>query len=244
MNRRLVSIDVERGIAIIGVVFFHAVIFNLPTLGGVPSDLSTKLVLDIITYFTAWAGMFAIISGFGNTLSLYGGLKSGKVKDPKHIAQSAIFSGGMVILVNYIYVFIFCPGGLTEAGTYRGGFLPGLIRLGQFLPAEPSHYMYATTLIMIGWSILLSGVVLYFLLRNEGHKKRKRNYIILGFLGTLCIFIYPLFDGLTYNLLNQDTNILNVIPQLVIGWIVGPMDPILPYFDFCVIWCNSWIHVC
>ena len=230
--KRLVSIDVGRGLAIMGVVFFHAVIFNLPLSSPTPTDASTKLVLDIITYFTAWAGMFAIISGFGNTLSLYGGLKSGKVKDPKQAVQSAVFSGGMIIIVNYICVFIFCPGGFTDAGTYRGGFLPGLIREGQFLIAETAHYMFATTLIMIGWSILLSGVVLYFLLRNDGHKKRKRNYILLGFLGTFFIFIYPLFDGLTYSLLHQDTNLLNFIPQLVLGWIVGPMDPIFPYFGF------------
>jgi len=85
---------------------------------------------------------------------------------------------------------------------------------------------------MIGWSILLSGVVLYFLLRNNGHVKRKRNYTVLVALATFCVFIYPLVQQPTQAFMVEGITLTNFVPRLVLSWLIGSMDPILPYFGF------------
>lgn len=231
--KRLISIDYLRGIAILGVVFYHATIFNSPPPGEgptFPDILWVNVILLIITYFSAWAGMFGIISGTSNTISLYGGFRSGKIRNPKQILYYALFQGSMILLINYVYLFVFCPGWVVD-NRMVGGFLPILIRTGQIFPSN-QNYLFATALMMIGWSILLSGVLLYFLLRNNGYLKRKRNYSVLIALATFCVFIYPLIQQPALAFMSEALTITNFFPRLFLSWLVGQMDPILPYFGF------------
>jgi uncharacterized membrane protein len=231
--RRLISLDVLRGLAIFGVIFYHATIFNIPPPGEgaeFPDIDWVNAVLLIITYFAAWAGMFGIISGTSNTISSFSSLKSGKLKDPKQMLYSALFSGAMIVFMNYVYLLIFCPGWIIE-GEIVGGYLPLLIREGTFYPSSQNG-VFATALIMIGWSIILSGIVLYFLMRKEGSKKTNRNYIILFALGTFFILIYPIIASTFSSFMAQPLTIDNYLPRLVVSWLVGAMDPIFPYFGF------------
>ncbi len=231
--KRLISLDHLRGLAIVGVVFAHAFIFNQPPPGAgteLPDILWVNILVIFITYFMAWAGMFAIISGSSNTISLYGGLQTGKLTNPKQVLVSSIFSGMIIIIINYVYLYLFSPGWVI-GGVLTGGYLPSIIRTGQNYPRDP-NLLFSTALIMIGWSILLSGIVLYFLTKKDGMKKLQRNYRIIFVLATACIFLYPIIDALTANYLLQPLTGENFLPRLILHWIVGEMDPILPYFGF------------
>ena len=76
--KRLVSLDWMRGSAIASVVFFHALVFNMtPTTGS--EDQGSALYM-VILYFITWAGFFGMISGVGNSISMYGKLVRGKVR--------------------------------------------------------------------------------------------------------------------------------------------------------------------
>ncbi len=236
--KRLISLDHLRGFAIVSVIFYHTSIFNtMPSTpgSGVPTDPVLLGIYWFMLYFVAWAGMFAIVSGTSNTISLYGGLKSGKVKNPKQLLVSSVFSGGIVIVINYVYLYLFSPGFVMDE-VLSGGFLPCLIRYGQIYPKAPNP-LFSTALIMIGWSILISGVVLYFLMRNDGIKKTKRNYTVIFTLATLLVFvIYPIVHSLTYDYLQYYKDLPltaeDFLPRLLLHWLVGAMDPILPYAGF------------
>jgi len=133
--KRLISLDCLRGGAIVMVVFFHAVVFNVDSTGGGGGGASQeiplliKLFLFLLLYFITWVGMFGMVSGFSNSISLYGHLRQGRTTRATML-KSAVSRGLIILLVNYIYLAIFTPGFLIP-GQEAIGILPGLIRTGR-----------------------------------------------------------------------------------------------------------------
>lgn len=110
--KRLVSLDCLRGGAIVMVVFFHAVVFNTDSTGGGGGGAAQeipwliKLILFLLLYFITWVGMFGMVSGFSNSISLYGHLRQGRTTRATML-KTALSRGLIILLVNYIYLGIF-----------------------------------------------------------------------------------------------------------------------------------------
>ena len=156
--KRLVSLDWLRGVAIISVLFFHALIFNTYV---ITSSADNNIITQIILYFSTWAGIFAIISGFGTTISLYSQFKSGKLTRQK-VLFNALITGAITLLFNYFYLIILTPGfiGNGPGGITLIGFFPALFWTGQIYAStfDPSRLFFATALLMIGWGTSFWGL--------------------------------------------------------------------------------------
>ena len=56
------SLDVVRGIGILGVVFLHFALYNYSGLLQIDFD-DPPFVITVIGFLLTWAGLFAIVSG-------------------------------------------------------------------------------------------------------------------------------------------------------------------------------------
>ena len=225
--KRLVSLDILRGLSIVGVIFFHAFIFNVDMPPGFidPSGIS-----QVILYFLTWAGFFGMISATANTIALYGRFRKGSFT-AKRMLLNFITTGLVVILINYIYMLVFAPG-YIDPNYVAISILPAFIRTGLYYPPDPARILFATALLMVGTGILFTGLILYPLCRKDGYKKITRNCIVLGIIATAIIFVYPVLDTITAEYFTQPLTFANFVPRLFLSWIVGDMNPMFPYLGF------------
>ncbi|HMF34356.1 MAG TPA: heparan-alpha-glucosaminide N-acetyltransferase domain-containing protein [Candidatus Lokiarchaeia archaeon] len=227
--KRLVSLDILRGLAIIGVIFTHASIFN----SDVPASSSQPSLLgNIILYFLTWAGIFAIISGIGNTIAMYSRVREG-TWTPKQVLTNSLIGGMITLLVNYLYLGLFSPGFLPPTLPTES-FLSAFIRRGIVLIPNPAQLLFATALMMIAWGTIFSGICVYFITKKFSGKVSNRAYIVLGIVAIVCILIYTPLQTVLRPLMVSPLTWLNFGGALVASWIVGPMDPMLPYVGFAI----------
>jgi hypothetical protein len=85
---------------------------------------------------------------------------------------------------------------------------------------------------MIGWGTIFTGLILYILTINDGIQKIGRNCLVIGIAGTIIIFIQPLIKSDINAILAQPLTWANFPLHLLLHWIAGPMDPIVPYVGF------------
>ena len=80
LNKRLLSVDFIRGIAILGVLFVHHIIYGTWYEDAIAlSVISTPvlMILSPIMILATWAGGFPLISGFTNTFTSARRLENG-----------------------------------------------------------------------------------------------------------------------------------------------------------------------
>jgi len=227
--RRLVSLDVARGMAIVSVVFFHALVFNNDaTL--TPETTPAPWLLALLTYLVTWAGTFATVSGLGNTLSLYGRLRQGRI-DRRRMLQDAVFGGLAIVAINYLYLALFTPGFIRVDGADIG-WLPGLVRSGQWLTWPADRLLFCTALMMIGWGKVGTGLAIYLLTRGNRAPRPILGYAVVTLLATALVWTYPLVKAALRPLIVRPLTVANLPLDLVLTWLIGPMDPIFPYVGF------------
>jgi hypothetical protein len=209
------------------VIFAHASIFN----SDVPASASSpSLLSNIILYFLTWAGMFAIISGIGNTIAMYSRVRQG-TWTPKQALVNSIVGGIITLLVNYLYLAFFSPGFLPPT-LPSDSLFSGLIRRGILLIPTAQQLLFATALMMIAWGTIFSGICVYFITKHSTGKVTNGTYVLLGILAVVCILIYTPLQTVLRPLMVPSLTIVNFWGALFASWIVGPMDPMLPYAGF------------
>jgi hypothetical protein len=228
--KRLVSLDWMRGAAIASVVFFHALVFNMtPTTGSEDQDSALYMV---ILYFITWAGFFGMISGVGNSISMYGKLVRGTVARSA-VLKGAIVRGAVILAINVFYLGILCPG-VLEPGREDIGVLPALIRVGQTFPYSlaPERLLFATALTMVAWGTIISGVLLYLLSASGGLRRHRRNRLVITTVAAVMVWCYPLVQALVRPWMAPPMEGWRLPGATVASWLAGPMDPIFPYVGF------------
>lgn len=228
--KRLVSLDWMRGAAIASVVFFHALVFNMtPTTGSEDQD---SVLYMVILYFITWAGFFGMISGVGNSISMYGKLVRGTVGRAA-VLKGSIVRGAVILGINFFYLGILCPG-VLEPGHEDIGVLPALIRVGRFFPYSlaPERLLFATALTMVAWGTIISGVLLFLLSAGDGLQRRRRNRLVITTVAAVMVWCYPLVQTLVRPWMAAPMAGWRLPGATVASWLAGPMDPIFPYVGF------------
>jgi hypothetical protein len=179
---RFASIDIIRGIALFMNVFVHLFtdIFNLDPITSdgnlFKQPLSILLLFITIGYFGSFGSLYIMISGTGNTVSMYKGIQ--KEKPIKAVVSKQIVGGLLLIIFSF----------LVEGVLQFYGFL-GTINAANGHEFDPTraiwHAYVMTPVLCLACAMVITGIIQFFLFQNDGHKKHRRNifvYIVLSVL--------------------------------------------------------------
>jgi len=184
---RIASLDFQRGLAIWIMTFLHTFehVYNYNWVKENPEQIFSlpKIVIFIglfIGFFASWNAYFLLISSVVNSLSMT--KKAANGAPPKRILRKQLVTGFSILLIGY----------LDNCFGYAGYF--GLsIRTGDWSNFYPmwSGFFAMYTLQIIGFSMIINGIIHYFLIRNGGHKKFRRNMLTYFFLALFIIILSP-----------------------------------------------------
>ncbi|MCE7741433.1 MAG: DUF1624 domain-containing protein, partial [Candidatus Heimdallarchaeota archaeon] len=174
--KRIQVIDFLRGFSILAMLFFHSSYYwsSLPSKDQMTQMLGNPFA-GLALLLGKAAGIFALISGMSNAVSMSSRLKSGKSK-PKDIFLSGLITGLWVIIVGKIQVTLFNHTFIGNAefpypdGPPNYTLIVGSIQTGslQYPSLYTSLYMN-TALSVIGLSIICTGIILALLGLRGGH---------------------------------------------------------------------------
>ncbi|MCG3256130.1 MAG: DUF1624 domain-containing protein [Candidatus Heimdallarchaeota archaeon] len=193
--KRIASIDFLRGLAIWMMVFLH--VFNHKYDYSWVFDAGIENIFQITNPFFAifilfsgffgnWVGIFILVSGVVNTVSFVKRVSRGDATSRVFLKQ--IMTGFGILIAGFI----------AESFGYYGYF-GSLIKTGKPFTASTwadsaivskiwTQIFRMEALQIIGYLMIIIAIVLFFLNRNGGYKKVKRNlFIVLGLIVVIAV---------------------------------------------------------
>ncbi len=237
-STRLKSLDSLRGFAIFCMVLFHGFQLLEMDLMGVASSLTDNPAAKVIEFMARMAGIFVVISGISNSMSIYSRYSKGTTNGKKVIIESFIVGLWLIVLERVVYRLIDRP--ITGGGIYdfdKGptyySLILGYLETGVFhpIPLYPTFFL-SGALSMMGLSLMFYSVLLVLLFRNDGYKRNHRNLLIVGILATCIIIISPMLIDILRPVWVQALIDGNYGKAILIGIFVGDSDPMLPFLGF------------
>jgi len=235
-TQRWLVFDYVRAIGIILVIFLHSTVYHYGLLTSIEiEDLS--IFFMVMYVILNWAGLFALISAVVNTYSSYLRLEKNFKKDVKYPAWKAFgrrwcFLGVFFLLLNFFYTYLVSPLNMNfETHSLSHSFLAGVIRTGGFYQVSPEKILHGSVFTMLGWNLIIMGLVFTLLFRkSENYKKRNRRILVL-ILGIIIILVsflrIYLYDDFDCTIQNG-----NYFVAYLIDIFAGNYFPILPYLGF------------
>lgn len=185
--KRIATLDFLRGVAIFAVIFIHSfqylydytwiiddytLVFDFP--------IPFLIIAGILGYFGLWVAFFILISG---TVNAYVMTRKAVSTKKKHvILTKQIITGVFILILGYIKEALFYWGYIGHS--FRSGdwtnFYPFWSSLFEMKPLQ-----------IIGWAMIINGIIHYLLMLREGHEKYIRNMIIYGLLIVIVLVITP-----------------------------------------------------
>jgi len=232
-GKRIESLDILRGFAIISIVILHRLHYNWTAAGPgrAIADSASPWVLYILFYLITMAGIFSLITGTVNTFKAYQQKAAGRP-----MAKKLLFGGlsaGLWILALHYLQRIFFANGFTE-GRHPIGILLGWMRTGEATPLTPTLYYESNALSMIGMVVILLTFVLFLVFRNYDRRNLKKDIRLYLILGSVILLATPIIRyelGLYKSILAKDQNYFGVT---VLNLFIGGygMFPFLAYGFF------------
>lgn len=217
-NNRIMTIDVMKGLAIIGLVVIHALVYGIFT---PKPDLYDELVqrappfvlvlLAPIVLLSSWYVLFLFINGMTVGFSFLGEYKK-ENPNYKSVLYRKLTNAITLILLGALYSPLLSFTAWND-GEYRYSVLTGSIMLGEIVPLDVSRLYSHTLLAGIGLCSIGVSTVLYFALQysspNMGQKAFESRIV------KLLIILSIIWMGLTYALemLNDSVAFLDTFEE-------------------------------
>jgi hypothetical protein len=173
--KRIASLDFGRGLAIIGMVFFHVFMrmYDYSYLenmtGGVPDiHIALLIFFGILAFFGTWHAFFLFMSSAINTYVTI--RRAYRNRNMLNNMLKQIVTGLVLIFFGWFDTSFGYNG-------YLGQNILGNSNWSNFTPLYVGIFQ-SETLHMIGMALILNAIILYFLTRNDGHKKYRRNMLV------------------------------------------------------------------
>jgi len=229
-SKRIESIDILRGIAIITIVVLHRLHYNWAA-AGPGRDIgegTSRWVLLLLFYMITMAGIFSLITGTVNTYKAYQRRLEGKPVTGQLIAGG--LSAGLWILALHYVQRVFFANGFTE-GRHPIGVLLGWMRTGEAMPIAPNLYYESNALSMIGLVVIFISLLLFLVFKSGNPQTLRKDIRLFIILGTLVLLATPFLRyelGLYKSVLLKQENYFGVT---MINYFIGGygMFPFLSY---------------
>lgn len=240
MVKRIYGLDFYRGLAILFMLFFHGFQMYEGSYDNYVSGMESNPIVPVFRFLARWAGLFVFISGYGNAISMYERLATGK-KKPKNLFNEALVTGIWLILLEHLTALFIerkhQGGGIydLDEGPWHYSVLGGLIETKKFqLPTIYSTVINMGALAMLGSCLIIIGIILPLLFRNGGYKHNFRNLVILGALGVLVTVISPFtvekLRPLWINTISEE----RYGAAVALSFIVGDTHALCPMLAYCI----------
>jgi len=228
---RIMTFDVIRGLAILLMVLFHAVIHTLDISSFVDDqknvDLSTIPpiffpVLIIIFILATWDSLFLLISVMVNMVSFHGRLKNGNKLES--ILMNKIKWGAVLMALGYLFNILFSFDALI-INIFSAETASETIR------AQVLNF-YA--LQIIGLSLIISSLILYFFYKTQWFTNWRQQITLLLGLLVIMIILSPIitaslehiFPGLPSK---RWTDSKEFALSMILTVFIGTPQPLFPY---------------
>lgn len=231
--KRLVVVDVYKGLAILFVIFFHGLAFNMVSDIGSTQDFMGDAMVAI-TYplgiLGLDGGIFFMMNGVVIAYNMYIQLQIKKKR--LNIVAKGIGINFLIMFVLHYFYSIFLSNDLQSHFPFMS-IITGSVIEGKLINFSPELLFFNNALTVIALNGLITGLLLVFLWIINGKKFTRIIYWILAGIGIIILFITPIIADILIPFidLNEPGNLIesgNYILATLIVWLVGPRFPLLP----------------
>ena len=238
MKKRLYSLDIFRGIAIMMVIIFHRFMYDWPGVNFFFEEDAGFLMMPWLTaimFFAGMGGIFSTISGVVTAYSTHNRITSGK-GNKKMIFYAGLFSFLWLVVVDYIRKFLFSTKSYWEpTDNYLFGIITGSLLEGTLVVPQLELLYYTSTLAIIGLSGFIVPTLMILLSRKGGIEKVRRTKLIFGTLAAIILVITPFLsiflDPIVVDLFVSGNYLLGFLLALF----VSPYFPIFPILAYALL---------
>jgi surface polysaccharide O-acyltransferase-like enzyme len=227
-KKRIESLDVLRGLALMFIILFHSSIYNFANINKL--DFSNPPIIVVLMSFLAlWGGIFFIYSLVTNTIMLMG---RNQTMVSFKIFHYPIIAGFIYILLHYILNIFLGRWSLDFVNNKPDlTAVAGSIRSLHLTLPHLTKLFEGSSLSAIALNLIILSFVLFFLLRRNGVIKEKRNYLILGISGVLIMFLSVIRVPF-FHLFTQAIEMKRYILATFFSFTLANPYPLLPYLAY------------
>jgi uncharacterized membrane protein len=227
-NKRIESLDILRGLAMMAIILFHSSIYNYANIHKL--DFSHPPIIVVLMSFMAlWGGVFIFYSMTINTIKVM--QRYTEKPDLKQLYYPVI-AGGIYIFLHW--VLNICLGRWNNDFVNNRPDLTlvaGSLRNMHFTFPHITKFFEGSSLSTIAFNIIIIMLILSLLLRNGGAVKEKRNYLILGISGLL-IMVFSFVRVYIFHYFPQSVESKNYLLATFFSFTVANPYPLLPYLAY------------
>ncbi|MDD3804353.1 MAG: hypothetical protein PHW02_08235 [bacterium] len=224
--KRIESLEIVRGIALMFILFFHSSIYNFANIHKI--DFSNPPILIVLMSFMAlWGGIFVIYSATVNSFMLIS-RSADKVESKVFLITS--ISACFYILIHYLLTLFLGRWNIDFVNNMPNlTFVAEGFRHGRLALPDARHLFEGSSISTIAVNLLLMSWLLYFALKLKVAFKRICFYLCLGgllviILSVARVTLYPRFtDAIAEN---------NYFLSILCSFFLANPYPVLTYFAY------------
>ncbi len=238
---RVVTLDILRGLAIMGMVFLHNAAFHFAGLEAALAAPPPWLVA--FGFLLLWAGLFGVVSGAANATTTLRRLERQKAlgeeswRYPGSLVAGALQTFAILFVLHWVWTLVVGNSAVTadpDDPTLRVTLVPGWLYYGFFPRIHPENYVFASALWMIGANVLLVSLTLRWLYRREAPHPDDGLARSLLILAALVLAVTPLLRGLLFGPMTAlvgegGARIAAAVPAALL---VNDPNPVFPFFAY------------
>ncbi|TRZ77277.1 DUF1624 domain-containing protein [bacterium] len=227
-HARIQSLDILRGLAIVFIILFHSAIYNFANIHKLDFN-NPPLVIIMMSFMALWGGIFIIYSMVVNSYML--------ARRTKQNEGSSMFTHliivSLILLITHYILNIFLGRWSIDFVNNKPDltFVVSTLRNMTLNLPHITKFFEGSSLSTIALNLLFISILLYFLFKNNGIEKKKRNYLILSSLGFL-IIIFSFVRVSLFPLFTKAVATNNYLLSTVYSFILSNPYPLLPYLAY------------